>query len=101
MHARTPPLPLAGPQAGAEPAGDEVPPSPPPEERSFVDDDGTLYVWDPALRKFQPAGEQPVGYTEDDMVFVADEEQQPPYEAPPKVPAREGEGGQGEGAEEC
>lgn len=28
--------------------------SPPPEERTFVDDDGTQFVWDPALRKFRP-----------------------------------------------
>ena len=36
------------------------PASPPPDERTFVDDDGTLYVWDPALRKFMPS-EQPAG----------------------------------------
>ena len=28
--------------------------SPPPEERQFEDDDGTVYVWDSALRKFMP-----------------------------------------------
>lgn len=28
--------------------------SPPPEERTFVDDDGTKFVWDSALRKFCP-----------------------------------------------
>ena len=29
--------------------------SPPPDERHFVDDDGTEFSWDPALRKFRPA----------------------------------------------
>jgi hypothetical protein len=33
--------------------------SPPPEDRSFVDDDGTEFVWDPALRKFRPVDLQP------------------------------------------
>ena len=28
--------------------------SPPPDERSFVDDDGTEFVWDVQLRKFRP-----------------------------------------------
>lgn len=28
--------------------------SPPPEERTFVDDDGTKFVWDSTLRKFRP-----------------------------------------------
>jgi hypothetical protein len=28
--------------------------SPPPEERSFEDDDGTKFVWDSMLRKFRP-----------------------------------------------
>jgi hypothetical protein len=28
--------------------------SPPPEERTFEDDDGTVFVWDPVLRKFRP-----------------------------------------------
>lgn len=28
--------------------------SPPPEEQTFVDDDGTKFVWDSTLRKFRP-----------------------------------------------
>lgn len=28
--------------------------SPPPEDREFVDDDGTRFVWDSTLRKFRP-----------------------------------------------
>jgi len=28
--------------------------SPPPEDREFVDDDGTRFVWDATLRKFRP-----------------------------------------------
>ena len=55
-----------------------------PEEKSFVDDDGTTYVWDPSTRKFKPEGEDvaaapapvvppPVQWSEEDMVFEDDE----------------------------
>lgn len=51
--------------------------TPPPEERSFIDDDGTLYKWDSKLRKFMPEESVDVAsaYNLDDMVFKPDEEQ--------------------------
>lgn len=77
-------------EAAAGSEDGSVPASPPSDERSFEDDDGTLYVWDSALRKFMPqeggaAGTAaPVAYSEEDMVFEADEEKQPAYRPPPK-----------------
>jgi HIV Tat-specific factor 1 len=80
----------------ADTDGADVPPSPPPDERCFEDDDGTIYVWDSALRKFMPEGEAGVAgaaapaaaalaYNEADMVYEAEEEAQPEYVPPPKV----------------
>lgn len=57
-----------------------------PEEKSFVDDDGTTYVWDAITRKFKPEGEDvaaapvvppPVQWSEADMVFVDDDDAAP------------------------
>jgi hypothetical protein len=52
-----------------------------PEELEFEDDDGTMYVWDAALRKYVPAGGGPVpsgapptDYDLQAMTFVAEEE---------------------------
>lgn len=98
-------------EAGEEVAAGEgeAPASPPPDERRFEDDDGTVYVWDSSLRKFMPEGDAAVGataaaagaaaagaaaakpaaapasYQEEDMVFVPDEEEIPEYQPPPKV----------------
>ena len=47
------------------------PPSPPADEREFVDDDGTHFVWDGGLRRFvhrEGGGERPA-YNQDDMTF--------------------------------
>jgi HIV Tat-specific factor 1 len=56
--------------------------SPPPDERSFEDDDGTVYLWNPSLRKFMPVEEEAGPYTEDEMVFVPEEEKMPEYKPP-------------------
>ena len=69
--------------------------TPPPDERTFEDDDGTTYVWDAVLRKFVAASEDatpsaavtaptPV-YGLDEMTFEMDEEKIPKYEPPPPV----------------
>ncbi|KAL4859417.1 Splicing factor U2AF-associated protein 2 [Chlorella vulgaris] len=82
-----------GPAADGGPAAAvdaDAPASPPPDERRFEDDDGTVYVWDPSLRKFMPEGAAAevaaaaAAYQEEDMVFVPDEEQLPEYVPPPK-----------------
>lgn len=45
----------------------------PPEEREFVDDDGTRYVWDEREGRYVPAPAGPVPtYSVDDMVFQAE-----------------------------
>lgn len=64
--------------------------SPPPEDKEFEDDDGTVYVWDSSLRKFQPKadGAPPVNYGVEDMTFEADEEQQPAYAVPVRFPSQ-------------
>ena len=58
-----------------------------PEEKSFVDDDGTTYVWDPSARKFKPEGETvaaapppppvAVQWSEADMVMPDDDDPAP------------------------
>lgn len=59
--------------------------SPAPEDREFEDDDGTVYRWDPQLRKFQAkeaggsGGEGSGGggeadYGMEEMTFEVDEE---------------------------
>lgn len=58
-----------------------------PEEKSFVDDDGTTYVWDPSTRKYKPEGEivaaapvappPPVQWSEADMVMPDDDDPAP------------------------
>lgn len=56
----------------------ESPESPPPEERRFVDDDGTTYEWDSRARKFVPLEILELDvpeYDENDMVFVPDNEE--------------------------
>ena len=60
----------------------QEPSSPPAEDREFVDDDGTHFVWDPALRKFRPAepsadaAAAPPDYTADMMRFEGTAEEQ-------------------------
>lgn len=65
--------------------------TPDPEDQRFEDDDGTIYVWDPALRKFVEEGSdvgaalaaaQQPGYNVDDMTFEMDEEVIPVYNPP-------------------
>jgi hypothetical protein len=65
--------------------------SPAPEDREFEDDDGTIYQWDPQLRKFQAKevggtseGGGGAGYGMDEMTFEANEEIIP--ELPEVVP---------------
>mmetsp|Transcript_27863 Transcript_27863/g.33840 ORF Transcript_27863/g.33840 Transcript_27863/m.33840 type:complete len:470 (+) Transcript_27863:235-1644(+) len=57
-----------------------------PDEKSFVDDDGVLYVWDATLRKFLPQNEKSVevrkaaatkDYTAEDMTFSNEDEVMP------------------------
>jgi HIV Tat-specific factor 1 len=86
-----------GADGGTAAAADaDAPASPPPDERRFEDDDGTVYLWDPSLRKFMPEGAAAevaaaaAAYQEEDMVFVPDEEQLPEYVPPPKVSIFEG-----------
>lgn len=56
-----------------------------PAERSFVDDDGTWYLWDSSLKKFVAQGGAPppgeAAYNPDDMVFEAEEEVIPTLQA--------------------
>lgn len=54
--------------------------TPPPDQQTFQDDDGTMYKWDPALRRFQPADTVPSStaeYNEADMVYEAEDEMIP------------------------
>jgi len=99
---------LAGAAAAAP---DPEPPVTPPEgEREFEDDDGTLYAWDPALRKFVAREAPPGGagappaaaqaapdYGVADMTFEADEEVLPEYKPPAPDSDAEDEG-EGRGA---
>lgn len=62
--------------------------SPSPEEKEFEDDDGTVYVWNEQLRKFQPKSNMTapaLDYKVEDMVFEADDEQQPAFETPVRL----------------
>jgi hypothetical protein len=93
-------------------APDLEPPATPPEgEREFEDDDGTLYAWDPALRKFAAREAQPGGagaapaaaqaapdYGVADMTFEADEEVLPEYKPPAALDSDAEEEGEGRGA---
>lgn len=45
-----------------------------PNEKSFIDDDGTRYEWNPEIKKFQPK------YALEDMTYVPDEERIPSLE---------------------
>ena len=60
--------------------------SPSPEEKEFEDDDGTVYVWDSSLRKFQPRKDPSnaleAEYGADAMTFQGDDEEQPAFEMP-------------------
>mmetsp|Transcript_12157 Transcript_12157/g.34211 ORF Transcript_12157/g.34211 Transcript_12157/m.34211 type:complete len:481 (-) Transcript_12157:70-1512(-) len=60
-------------KAGGAEDGQERPESPSPEDREFIDDDGTKYRWDSTLRAFKPVEDIPA-YTEEDMVFKAEDE---------------------------
>eukprot|EP00873_Tetraselmis_striata_P038104 jgi/Tetstr1/458368/TSEL_044807.t1 len=53
--------------------------SPAPDEREFVDDDGTTYRWDSEQRLFKPveASAQAVDYSVEEMVYQPDEERIP------------------------
>jgi len=49
--------------------------TPPPEERSFVDDDGTAYQWDPAQRRFAELGAPAApSYGVEEMTFAVEPE---------------------------
>mmetsp|Transcript_7974 Transcript_7974/g.13825 ORF Transcript_7974/g.13825 Transcript_7974/m.13825 type:complete len:472 (-) Transcript_7974:379-1794(-) len=48
-----------------------------PEEKTFVDDDGTMYVWDSKQRKFATQATEMPTYDESDMVFQEEEEIMP------------------------
>ncbi|KAK9820468.1 hypothetical protein WJX72_010675 [[Myrmecia] bisecta] len=65
--------------------------TPPPDERQFEDDDGTVYVWEPRLRKFVEQSEAAAStsaaaaaaaYNLEDMVYVGDDEKIPEYKPP-------------------
>eukprot|EP00884_Botryococcus_braunii_P010462 jgi/Botrbrau1/19417/Bobra.0338s0044.1 len=65
--------------------------TPDPEDQRFEDDDGTIYIWDHALRKFVEEGSeagaalaaaQQQGYNVDEMTFEMDEEAIPAYNPP-------------------
>ena len=51
--------------------------TPPPEDRRFEDDDGTVYIWDGALRKFVQAAVVLPAYDEAEMTFEPEEEKIP------------------------
>uniref|UniRef100_A0A1D1ZUN1 Splicing factor U2AF-associated protein 2 n=2 Tax=Auxenochlorella protothecoides TaxID=3075 RepID=A0A1D1ZUN1_AUXPR len=66
---------------------DDGPSTPPPEEQTFTDDDGTVYSWDPATRKFLPQGQGGPGgaavqYNPEDMVFEGEELDIPDFVRP-------------------
>lgn len=65
-------------------AAEERAVTPDPDDQRFEDDDGTIYVWDPALRKFVEEGTAPAGagYNVDEMTFEMDEEVIPEYNPP-------------------
>ena len=48
--------------------------TPPPEERNFVDDDGTAYQWDPAQRRFAEMGAPAPSYGVEEMTFAVEPE---------------------------
>ena len=70
--------------------------TPPPEERDFVDDDGTAYRWDPAQRRFAELGAPPApSYGVEEMTFAVEpevipamprKEARPPTARPPAAP---------------
>jgi hypothetical protein len=71
----------------------EAPPS--PDEKSFVDDDGTAYEWDPATRRFAEVGAgggtaaaPGVQYDEADMTFAGEDEAIPDIPEEMKVSTR-------------
>jgi hypothetical protein len=71
----------------------EAPPS--PEEKSFVDDDGTAYEWDPTTRRFAEVGAgggtaaaPAVQYDEADMTFAGEDEAIPDIPEEMKVSMR-------------
>ena len=45
--------------------------TPPPDEQQFEDDDGTMYVWDPELRKFVAEGAQAAAMAAADVAAAA------------------------------
>lgn len=60
--------------------------TPPPEDQEFEDDDGTIYKWDPKLRKFQPKRLESNGeYGMEEMTFEMDEEAIPTIQSPEEV----------------
>lgn len=64
--------------------------TPPPEDQQFEDDDGTVYVWDRKLRKFQPkhaaaADAARPDYDLEEMTFEAEEETIPAFVPPVEV----------------
>lgn len=62
--------------------------TPPPEDQRFVDDDGTVYFWDPHLKKFVEEGTTTAtmpAYNPEDMTFVPEEEKIPALPRPAEV----------------
>ena len=53
---------------------EERAPTPPLEERNFVDDDGTAYQWDPAQNRFVEMGAPPPSYGVEEMTFAVEPE---------------------------
>lgn len=71
---------------GAQAAGGVS--TPPPDEQRFVDDDGTVYLWDGQLRKFVEEGSTAATapeYNPDDMTYEPEEEKIPAVPRPAEV----------------
>lgn len=88
LHQRKEQEPFAPPILASVPQqADDGPSTPPPEEQTFTDDDGTVYSWDPATRKFLPRGQGGPGgaavqYNPEDMVFEGEELDIPDFVRP-------------------
>ena len=86
-------------QATAEDKEEERIATPPPDERNFVDDDGTAYEWDPAQRRFVEMGAPPAPtYGVEEMTFAVEPDVIPAMprrevcsRQPSGSPARDGE----------
>ena len=59
-------------QATAADNQEERAATPPPDERNFVDDDGTAYQWDAAQRRFVEMGAPAPSYGVEEMTFAVE-----------------------------